>query len=1638
MRRVRLAVGVAGALLLALTGCGLIGQPQGEADGPRAVEGPVEGFAVSPAGGPAETPADGSTESPVHGPVETPADVSAETPADTVVEEELSLEANADASPSQASPSAQPVQAVDPDPGARAPASSDETAQTADRASQARTSSTPRGGIAAFGEPPDYYLPDLFTSNVVGNGVVQTSNQSTLGPDMCTAFGDPYTPNAATGNNGAPNPWWDELEGVYHYRIRVPRAFVENRDTLRVEILDPDSFNAANATVTVTHEDLTTEDIDMDGNRRDARLEDINDVHSPNNDFWFHRIDEIRGTGTPGLCGAPGSYDPETGVSGDLETSVEFTLFYYQEQGGGSLVRQDLARYTSPRSGVDTPPSGHPSANQHCTDRRWVSPGSLANQGSDFPAATCPQGVPADGQVHSPYAFTPDVGNGDFEIALPNVDYDNQTCAGGEMPDCTLDPLSDDIYLYLDVRGVAGASENGFEFWAGPDLTVYDIPTEMNDRNVYVLTHDWYTSHSSEGVVVLGIGHLPLNSNTADLVDIPLAYIGPELAGQTVRINLFDPDSGSEGPITFFFDSVDEEDWSYVTCDDDTPGAPLCDQPAGQQNSPGQYIGDGERNNQWIDPPFEFVVPAEVGTPLVPFGGGVLTARYKAGFQDTYGWVVEVESPGPPPLVAVVNSVADTDDGACDPLPDDCTLREAINAVNATPGTDTITFDIPGTGPYIIQLASQLPTITDPVMIDGWSQPGYVDEPVIILDGQVSGGPPEIRGLVITAADSVVRGIRLYQLADHCVHITGAGANGNWLYDNDIGPCYDSGVHIDGGASSNIVGTDGDSVGDAGESNYFWGSDSGVAITGAGTDHNVVAGNFIGRGRDGYYAGIETNGVLIDDGAQSNLVGTDGDGTSDDAERNVIASANQGIYITGVDTNSNVVAGNYIGTDADSTCCGAGDQWPENRWAGVQILGGDPDSGRVASPQFNIVGTDGDGVADDAERNVISGNQYHGVSIAGVGADNNTVAGNYVGTDVAGTGALPNGVTGITIADGAQHNVVGTDGDGVADEAERNIVSSNGSLEPGSGVEIFGSGTDHNVVAGNYIGTDVNGTSALPNIYDGVAIRYGAQFNRVGTDGDGVVDDAERNVISGNGTAVWIGGTGADNNVVAGNFIGMDATGDDPLPNTLGVVVEDGAANNRVGGTLPAQGNLISGNDSGVAIGANGAPATGNLVQGNQIGGCLSTPACPGNTLYGILIEDGVSNVIGGTDPGAVNVIVNNTGPGIEISGSLATGNLVQGNLIGSDGSVDGNCVPIPWANADYGVLIADSAHDNSVGGSASGAGNLIVGGTLGDVVVESGTGNEISGNSITRGLACDLGIDLGNDGSTANDPGDGDSGANNLQNYPVLTQAASTGPSLTVDGTLDSSPDTTFRLEFYADTYCGEPFLGAADVTTDGGGSASFSVPFAAAVPGGHFVTATATDPNGNTSEFAACREVVACYTLTTNAVPAGGGTVSADPAPNCNGGTGYWDGTVVELTATTGPGYTFTDWSGDASGTDNPVSVTVDGDKSVTANFTFEPIEDPLPIGDVEIDVGDGLPARVEVRIDGHLPDTCTRLGSVEQDRVGNNVEVLVLTTRPPDRVCAQKVTPYSFVVALDGEFSAGDYTLTLNGEVFDFGVP
>jgi parallel beta-helix repeat protein len=129
---------------------------------------------------------------------------------------------------------------------------------------------------------------------------------------------------------------------------------------------------------------------------------------------------------------------------------------------------------------------------------------------------------------------------------------------------------------------------------------------------------------------------------------------------------------------------------------------------------------------------------------------------------------------------------------------------------------------------------------------------------------------------------------------------------------------------------------------------------------------------------------------------------------------------------------------------------------------------------------------------------------------------------------------------------------VGTDDDGVSDAAERNVISGNGS----AGVIVNGSGADHNVVAGSFIGTDVTGTVALGNGAQGVRISNGGSSNLIGTDGDGLADAEERNIISGNsGLGVYL--FAANQNTVAGNYIGTDVTGTVALGNgERGVLVQ--------------------------------------------------------------------------------------------------------------------------------------------------------------------------------------------------------------------------------------------------------------------------------------------------------------------------------------------------------------------------------------------------------------------------------------------------------------------------------------------------
>jgi uncharacterized repeat protein (TIGR01451 family) len=702
-------------------------------------------------------------------------------------------------------------------------------------------------------------------------------------------------------------------------------------------------------------------------------------------------------------------------------------------------------------------------------------------------------------------------------------------------------------------------------------------------------------------------------------------------------------------------------------------------------------------------------------------------------------------------------------------------LRDAIASANANPGPDLIVFQIPPGGPVTIDLADALPTITDPVTINGATQPGFAGKPIVELNGASAGAGTN--GLGIVAGNTTVRGLV-------------------------INRCSSSGIALDN------------------------------------TGGNLIQGNFIGTNLAGDAAsGNGQGGVTIR--STDNTVG----GLTTGSGNLISGNTSWGVLIS---ANNNRVQGNLIGTDVTGTVPLA------NTEDGVLISD-------VADN--NIVG----GVS---ARNIISGNGGSGVNIGG-GPSGTIVQNNFIGINVNGVGAVGNS-TGVHIG-GSSGNTIGGGANGGG-----NVISGNVGIT--TGVLIDG-GSSANTVARNFIGTNATGTAGIPNSGDGILIQDSAS-NIIGGVGGGL-----GNVVSGNFIGIEIAGNASSSNRVQGNFVGTNASGNGALGNLFEGVFINGAPNNTIGG---AAGNVLSGNGAG-ALGHEGlrilgAESTGNVVQGNFIGTNAGGTAAIPNSGSGVLLIDfgtgAPSNTtIGGTTAAARNVLSGNAGNGIRINNTSAASNAfnnrVQGNFIGTDANGSN-----PLGNTNNGVALGNGTN-NPIGGNAAGAGNVIAFNGRNGVSAESGIGNPILSNSIFSNSL--LGIDLGDDGVTPNDPGDGDTGANNLQNFPVLTSVTNSLGGTIIQGSLNSTPNTNFTLQFFSNASCsasgfgeGQQLIGTRAVTTDGNGNGDINVTF-----GGTFtpVTATATDPSGNTSEFSVCVSTAAAVDLAV--------TLTAAPNPVMPGGS-------------------------------------------------------------------------------------------------------------------------------------------------------
>lgn len=644
-------------------------------------------------------------------------------------------------------------------------------------------------------------------------------------------------------------------------------------------------------------------------------------------------------------------------------------------------------------------------------------------------------------------------------------------------------------------------------------------------------------------------------------------------------------------------------------------------------------------------------------------------------------------------------------------------LRQAISNANAHPNgsnADAISFSITGSGIHTVPLASALPDITEAVLIDGWTQPGFNGAPLIEL----------------TATPGLT--------AD--------------------------GLRIIGGST-------------------------------------IIRGFVINGFRYGIYMSNGGNTV-------------------------------QGCYI-GTNNTATMVASNDYGIFSDAT-------------------------------SNNLIGG-----TTAAARNIISGNHFSGVCFSAPNPSNiqttgNVIQGNYVGTDVSGTLALPNCTTAGSTA-------------GIF------LISNNakiGGLEPGAGNLVSGnaaygvSATGSGILfAGNRVGVAVSGKTALGN--SGRGLFFASMGGTIGgtTPGAG-------NLVSGNGsTGIHVEST---NDTIQGNIVGTDISGKIALPNGGAGITLGGGDHHLIGGSAAGAANLVSGNlGSGIALFSVDVflvnrfftiPVTNAIIQGNFIGTDVTGSSALGNGGDGLSVSSASSTQIGGSISSARNIISGNLGNGIKVVvSSFTTDTRIQGNLIGT--AADGRT---PLGNQQNGILLPGSGAGTSLVGSAAGpnpnTSNTIAFNLRNGISVQppAVTGppsttqpqaQRISANSIHDNGQ--LGIDLGDDGVTPNDPGDGDTGANGLQNFPVLDAAFGFNGNLTIYGHFNSVPSKDFTLEFYANQAAdssgfgeGQICLGQAKVTTDASGNAAFNVTFplpASVVT----VSATAIDSNGNTSEFSASANI-------------------------------------------------------------------------------------------------------------------------------------------------------------------------------------
>ncbi|MBA4372326.1 MAG: hypothetical protein C0402_05640 [Thermodesulfovibrio sp.] len=468
-------------------------------------------------------------------------------------------------------------------------------------------------------------------------------------------------------------------------------------------------------------------------------------------------------------------------------------------------------------------------------------------------------------------------------------------------------------------------------------------------------------------------------------------------------------------------------------------------------------------------------------------------------------------------------------------------------------------------------------------------------------------------------------------------------------------------------------------------------------------------------------------------------------------------------------------------------------------------------------------------------------------------------------------------------------------GDSGVGSLRQAIIQANGSA--GTDTIAFAVGNGHQTI---------QPASALPTITDPVTIDGTTQPGFAGTPiieldgtnvvGTGVYDGL--NITAGNTTVRGLvinrfsgGGislTGGNYITVVGNYVGVDVTGTVAQPNDFGINLQGPNYNTIMQ-------NIISGNSN---YGLRLSGSSDSIIKGNYIGVTVNGSSALGNGNQGLRMDNSWRNIVGGTGGGEGNIISNNGDAGIRLG--FASDSQIQGNIIAA----------------------------NNGGG----------------VHVYSGINNAILSNSIYSNgkLGIDLDVDgwLPADGVTPNDQGDPDGPdavSNHLQNFPVLAAATLFGLTTTVVGSLNSTAGSNYTVEFFSNAACdpagygeGEILIGSTVVATNANGDATMNVPLPV-LAAGSYITSTATDAAGNTSEFSACIQ-----RLNIDLAGDGLGTVTGNPGNiNCGADCSVFlpPSTVVAFTGVPDSSSYFGGWTGDPDCADG--KVTIDSVKTCTATF-------------------------------------------------------------------------------------------------------